>query len=286
MSLTINTNLNSLVAQKNLTMSQNSLATSMARLSSGLRINSAADDAAGLGIATRMTAQINGMTQAGRNANDAISLAQTAEGALGAIGDSLQRMRQLAVQAANASNSSADKDSLNAEFAQLAAEIQRVAGGTTFNGITIIGASAGGQTFQVGANTTANDSITVTTTNIQTDATVVAAAGNSAGGAVPLIDHTVTVGQIQTEINNIDTAINTINTQRGTMGAAQSRFNAVVANLATNVVNQSAAKSRIMDADFAAETANMSRANILQQAGNAMIAQANQQPNEVLKLLQ
>ena len=286
MSQTINTNIASLIAQRNLNQSQSSLATSMQRLSSGMRINSAADDAAGLGIATRMDAQVRGMNVAIRNANDAISLTQTAEGALGSIGDALQRMRELAVQSANASNSGADKDSLNSEFNQLAREIQRIAGGTSFNGITVLGASAGGQAYQVGANTSGNDSITVTTSNIQTNVSIVSVAGNSVGAGIATIDSTQTLGQIDTVINNIDAAINTINTQRGLMGAAQSRFNEVISNLQTSVVNQSAAKSRIMDADFAAETANMSRASILQQAGNAMIAQANQQPQLVLKLLQ
>jgi len=286
MSQTINTNIASLIAQRNLNQSQSSLATSMQRLSSGMRINSAADDAAGLGIATRMDAQVRGMNVAIRNANDAISLTQTAEGALGSIGDALQRMRELAVQSANASNSGADKDSLNSEFNQLAREIQRIAGGTTFNGMTIIGASAGSQAYQVGANTSGNDSITIATTNMQIDTSIVSVAGNSVGAGIATIDSTQTLGQIDTVINNIDAAINTVNTQRGLMGAAQSRFNEVISNLQTSVVNQSAAKSRIMDADFAAETANMSRASILQQAGNAMIAQANQQPQQVLKLLQ
>jgi flagellin len=257
----------------------------MQRLSSGLRINSAKDDAAGLAIATRMDSQVRGMTVAVRNANDAISMTQTADGALGAISDSLQRMRELAVQASNASNSGSDKDSLNAEFKQLAQEIQRVAGGTTFNGSHIL-ATAGGQVFQVGANTTVNDRVTVTTVDMTADATITTVAGNSVGAGIALIDSAQSVGQIGTVIDNIDAAINTVNSQRAAMGATQSRFDAVVSNLQTSVVNQTAAKSRIMDADFAAETANMSRANILQQAGTAMIAQANQMPNQVLKLLQ
>src|SRR5574337_176551 len=239
MSLTINTNLASLNAQRNLTASQSSLQTSMQRLSSGLRINSAKDDAAGLAIATRMDSQVRGMNVAIRNANDGISLSQTAEGALGQISDALQRMRELAVQASNGSNSGSDKDSLDQEFGQLAQEIQRVAGGTTFNGLNILGANAGAQTFQVGANTTTDDSISITTANMTTDATSTAVAGtDNQGTARAKIDNT-----------------------------------------------QTAAKSRIMDADFASETANMSRANILQQAGTAMIAQANQLPQQVLTLL-
>ena len=164
MSSVINTNMLSLVAQQNLSMTQNSLATSMQRLSSGLRINSAADDSAGLSIATRMDAQARGMTVAIRNANDGVSLAQTADSALASVTDALQRMRELAVQAANATNSASDKDSLDQEFGQLAQEVQRVLGGTTFNGQAILGSAAGTLVFQVGANTTSNDTISVTTT--------------------------------------------------------------------------------------------------------------------------
>ncbi len=161
MAASVNTNVVSLNAQRNLSASQSSLSTSMQRLSSGLRVNSAKDDAAGLAIAERMSAQVKGMNVAVRNANDGISLAQTAEGALGKIGDNLQRMRELAVQSRNATNSSSDKDSLDKEFAQLSGEIQRVLGATTFNGKAILGASAGAQDFQIGANTTSNDIITV-----------------------------------------------------------------------------------------------------------------------------
>ena len=287
MTMIINTNLMSLDAQNNTSTSQTSLATSMQRLSSGLRINSAADDAAGLGISQRMTAQVNGMNVAIRNSNDGISLAQTADGALASVGNSLQRMRELAVQSANATNTSADRDSLDNEFGQLSDEIQRVLGGTTFNGRFILATSdAGTQTFQVGANTTSNDTINIVTTDLTTDATITAVAGtDNTGAGRAVIDGTSTVASIDTVINNIDTAINTINTNRGTMGAAQNRFNAVVANLQTSVENQTAAKSRITDADFASETANLSRAQILQQAGTAMIAQANQLPQQVLTLL-
>ena len=286
MALIINTNLLSLDAQRNTAQTQNQLATAMQRLSSGLRINSAADDAAGLAISQRMQAQVNGMNVAIRNSNDGISLAQTAEGALGQVGNSLQRMRELAVQAANATNTDADKDSLDQEFGQLADEIQRVLGGTTFNGKAIIGADAGNQTFQVGANTTTNDTITVTTTNLTTDNTITAVAGtDNTGSGRAVIDHTATASGIQTVINNIDTALNTVNSTRATMGATQNRFDAVISNLQVSVENQSAAESRITDADFAAETANLSRAQILQQAGTAMIAQANQQPQQVLTLL-
>jgi flagellin len=280
MTMSVNTNLFSLNAQRNLNKSQASLSTSMQRLSSGLRINSAADDAAGLAISERMNSQVRGMNVAIRNANDGISLAQTADGALASVGDSLQRMRELAVQAQNSTNSGSDKDSLNQEFQQLGAEITRVLGGTSFNGAAILGGSAGALTFQVGANTTTNDSITITTTNMTADASITAVTGAK-------IDSTVASGAaLNTVINNIDGAINDVNSQRAIFGASQNRFNAVVSNLQSSVENQSAARSRITDADFAAETANMSRSQILQQAGTAMVAQANSLPQSVLKLLQ
>ncbi len=282
MPLTINTNIASLNAQRNLNMSQGSLATSMQRLSSGLRVNSAKDDAAGLAIAERMNAQVRGMNVAVRNANDGISMSQTAEGALSQVGNALQRMRELAVQARNSTNSSSDKDSLNKEFAQLQAEISRVIGGTTFNGKHILGADATSLVFQIGANTTANDTITIATKNMSLDTTITAVTNSSTA----LIDASATSGAIGTVINNIDKALDSINDTRATFGATQSRFDAIITNLQVGVENQSAARSRIMDADFAAETANMSRAQVLQQAGTAMVAQANQLPNQVLKLLQ
>jgi flagellin len=251
----------------------------MQRLSSGLRVNSAKDDAAGLAIAERMNTQVRGQNVAIRNANDGISLAQTADGALASVGDSLQRMRELAVQALNSTNSGSDKDSLNQEFQQLGSEIGRVLAGTSFNGAAILGASAGALTFQVGANTTANDSITITTTDMTADASITAVTGST-------IDSTATTALLNTVVNNIDAAIDDVNSKRAVFGASQNRFNAVVSNLQSSVENQSAAKSRITDADFAAETANMSRSQILSQAGTAMVAQANQLPQSVLKLLQ
>jgi flagellin len=282
----INTNIASLNAQRNTAASQMSLATAMQRLSSGLRVNSAKDDAAGLAIAERMNAQVRGMNVAVRNANDGISLAQTAEGALAKVDDNLQRMRELAVQARNATNTNADKDSLDKEFGELAKEIQRVLGGTTFNGRAILGVDSGTQTFQVGANTTSNDHIDVVTVNMTTDATITAVAGtDNAGTGRAVIDNTATGATIDTVIGNIDTALDTANSQRATLGASQNRFDAVISNLQVSVENQSAARSRIMDADFAVETANLSRAQILQQAGNTMVAQANQLPQQVLTLL-
>ena len=280
MSLTINTNIASIDAQRNLSASQSSLATSMQRLSSGLRVNSAKDDAAGLAIAQRMEAQVRGMNVAVRNANDGISLAQTADGALAQVSDSLQRMRELAVQSRNATNNSSDKDSLNKEFGQLQQEITRVLGGTTFNGKHILGVDATAMTFQIGANTSADDTITISTNNMTTDTNITAITGTTAS-----IGAAATEGAIGSVIDNIDNAINDVNDTRATFGATESRFDAIIANLQTAVENQSAAQSRIMDADFAAETANMSRAQVLQQAGTAMVAQANQLPQQVLTLL-
>ena len=280
MSLSINTNIASIDAQRNLSSSQSSLATSMQRLSSGLRINSAKDDAAGLSIAERMNAQVRGMNVAIRNSNDGISLAQTADGALAQVGNSLQRMRELAVQARNSTNSSSDKDSLNKEFAQLQSEITRVLGGTTFNGKHMLGADATTLNFQVGANTTADDTVSIKTVNMVTDTTMTNVTSTTA-----VIDSSADSSAIGTVIDNIDAAINDVNDTRATFGATESRFDSIISNLQSGVENQSAARSRIMDADFAAETANMSRANVLQQAGTAMIAQANQQPQQVLTLL-
>ena len=274
----INTNLLSLNAQRNTSTSQLSLATSMQRLSSGLRVNSSKDDAAGLAIAERMQAQVRGMNVAVRNANDGISLSQTAEGALSKVSDSLQRMRELAVQARNATNTTTDLDSIGKEYTQLSQEIGRVLGGTTFNGKNILAGDAGTQTFQIGANTTANDVVDVVTTNMatNTDITTVTSA---------TISNTSDTAALKDIIDNIDKAITTVSGERATLGASQNRFEAIISNLQISVENQSAARSRIMDADFATETANLSRAQILQQAGNTMVAQANQMPQQVLSLL-
>ncbi|MBC7666669.1 MAG: flagellin FliC, partial [Caulobacter sp.] len=187
-----------------------------------------------------------------------------------------------AVQARNSTNSSSDKDSLNKEFAQLQAEISRVVGGTTFNGKHILGADATSLTFQIGANTTADDTITIATKNMSLDPTISAVTNSSTA----VIDASATSGAIGRVIDNLDKALDNINDTRATFGATQSRFDAIITNLQVGVENQSAARSRIMDADFAAETANMSRSQVLQQAGTAMVAQANQLPNQVLKLLQ
>ena len=262
----INTNLNSLNAQRNLAGSQMSLATSMQRLSSGLRVNSAKDDAAGLAIASRMDAQVRGTTVAMRNANDGISMAQTAEGALATVTDALQRMRELGVQAQNGTNSTTDRANLDTEYQQLSQEITRIAAQTKFNGTAIIGAGAGANVFQVGANN--GETLAITTTTVTT------VAGNLTSSA-----------NASTAVAALDVALDTITTQRATYGAAMNRFGMAISNLAISTENQSAARGRIMDADFAVETANLSRAQILQQAGNAMVAQANQLPNQVMTLL-
>jgi len=405
MASTINTNVNSLTAQRNLSMSANSLATSMQRLSSGLRVNSAKDDAAGLAIAERFQTQTRGLTVGARNANDGISLAQTAEGALGKVGDMLQRMRELAVQASNATNSKADRVALQAEVKQLTDEVDRIAKQTTFNGQKILEGTFAGAVFQVGAN--AGDNITVgaltnstakglsdiaysfdqaasavvassvstltaitnpTTLQISItggsnitlgelaaassgeerlgqvveainrkssdtgvtafltkndagtyridlmsskldsagDATVVtlvgftAATTGLAGGALAsVINSTNTTTDalgidtltVNTQRNawvamkRLDSAIDQVNSARANLGALQSRFEAAVGNIDISVENLEASRGRIIDADFAKETANLSRTQILQQAGTAMVAQANQMPQGVLALL-
>ncbi len=380
MSATINTNIMSLNAQRNLGMSQASLSTSMQRLSSGLRINSAKDDAAGLAISERMTAQVKGLNQAARNANDGISLAQTAEGALSQVGNNLQRMRELAVQSSNGTNSQVDRDAMNAEFTQLSSEIQRVSEQTSFNGRNLLDGSFTGVSFQVGAN--AGQTITIANiANVQTaslggsttrvagavaassitgfataiaagdltingtDVGAIAGAANSqeragqiaeainrvsaqtgvgasydavsgqlsltsaaaitVGGSAAATDTGLATGAFgasttttgiaslnvssftnsQMSISQLDKALASVNSSRATLGAMQNRFESVVANVQTSAENTAAARSRIQDADFAAETANLSRSQVLQQAGTAMIAQANQAPQGVLALL-
>ncbi len=384
MSLSVNSNAVSLNAQRNLGVSQSSLATSMQRLSSGMRVNSAKDDAAGLAISERMGAQVRGLSVAARNANDGISLAQTAEGALGKVGDMLQRMRELAVQSVNATNSTSDRTALQAEVGQLKEEIQRIADTTKFNGTKLLDGSFTNRAFQVGANAgetitlagvadadlvalgtlqtaadtytqtlgaltvtngaltasldingitvsipalggrTAGDALTALVAAFGTAKTNNAAAlGNvsmAASGAITSTDATlttatltnvtgitagttngtVTAGATETGIANltiatadaaayaitaVDSALSAVNTARGTLGAVQSRFENAVSNIQVTAENLSAARGRIVDADFAAETANMSRAQILQQAGTAMVAQANQLPQQVLQLL-
>ncbi|AOW12226.1 flagellin [Hydrogenophaga crassostreae] len=277
---TINTNVMSLNAQRNLNASSGALGTAMQRLSSGLRVNSAKDDAAGLAIAERMNAQVKGMNVAIRNANDGISMAQTAEGALGKIGDNLQRMRELAVQSANDTNSATDRVALDTEYKALAAENARVIENTKFNGQSLLsgtGGTSGSFTFQVGANTSADNQITVATGDI-----AVAMGSNTQGAAATLGTDATSALQA---MDDLDAAIDAITTARSEFGAVQNRFDSVISNLQVSSENQAASRGRIMDADFAQETANLSRGQILQQAGTAMIAQANQLPQGVLSLL-
>jgi flagellin len=272
----INTNILSMTAQANLNHTQNSLATSVERLSSGLRINSAMDDPAGLAISTRMGTQVSGMQVAMRNANDAISLSQVADGTLGTVSNMLQSMRDLAVQAANGTNGTSDLANLQTEFTSLAGEINRELSQTTFNGKAVLGSDAGTTSYQVGAN--ANQSVNLVTTNLASsgsvttvtlDTTSIAAGGSTAAAM----------------ITSIDSALTAVNTERAKYGADESEFQGVISNLQIGVTNQSAAESRIRDADYAQETASLTRAQILQQAGTAMLAQANALPQSVLNLL-
>jgi flagellin len=273
MPMSINTNVLSLTTQRNLGANQSSLATSMQRLSSGLRVNTSKDDAAGLAIASRMETQVRGMNIAARNASDAISLVQTAEGAIGKVSDMLQRMRELAVQAANATNNTGDRANLDAEFQQLGQEVSRTIDNTRFNGSAILAGGAGTSSYQVGANST--DQVAVVTTQLN-NATQIT---NVTGGGI------TTTGAASTAMANIDDALTLVNTQRAMYGAVQNRFEAMIQVLQVNTENTSAARGRIMDADFAIETSNLSRSQILQQAASAMVAQANAMPQQVLQLL-
>ncbi|MFJ3058392.1 flagellin [Herbaspirillum sp. NPDC087042] len=357
----INTNIASIDTQRNLNMSQASLQTSIQRLSSGLRVNSAKDDAAGLAIATRMDSQVRGLAVAQRNANDGISMAQTAEGALSTVNDNLQRMRELAVQASNGTNSAQDRKTLNDEYTQLSQEVFRVLNGTSFNGQNLFtgvgqGASAGTGSdsanvsaaltlsFQVGANVVnnkLNDQITLTLDDLSNNSTIANVIGTSAKGLIGLgdtsgvstaqatytsaqaaLDNLFATGSslsatalassavtlqaavdsaklqldaavaqpsaqsdAQKAIQNLDLAINLISSKRSEFGAVQNRFTAVISNLQVSSENITASKSRIMDTDYASETANLTRAQILQQAGTAMLSQANSSPQSVLSLL-
>jgi len=265
----INTNVQSLNAQRSLASTSNLLSTSMSRLSSGMRVNGAKDDAAGLAIAERMQAQTKGMNAAVRNTNDAISLAQTAEGALGSISNNLQRMRELAVQASNGTNSTGDNSALNKEFQLLAAENERITTNTKFNGNTVIGTAQSTFTFQVGANTTSDNQIEVATGTF------------SMATSFSLTDASNAISAI----TELDSQIDNVTTARSNWGATQNRFEAVVSNLRVSAESSAASRGRIMDTDYAQETANLSRAQVLQQAGTAMVAQANQGPQGVLALL-
>ena len=271
MAMTINTNMASLNAQRNLSKTQGLMNLSIQRLSSGLRINSAKDDAAGLGISTRFTSQIRGLNQAVRNANDGISLLQTSEGAMQEVTSILQRMRDIGVQASNDTYSTNDRNSLGSEVTQLVAEIDRISGATMFNGIHLLDGTGGPRTFQVGANT--GQSISVTMVNVSTTALSVSAISVSS------------VSNANALISAVDTALDTVSGNRSTLGAVQNRMESTISNLMNVSENLSAANGRIVDADFAAETANMTKQQILSQAGVAMLAQAKQLPQQVLELL-
>ncbi|WP_276807928.1 flagellin [Castellaniella defragrans] len=279
----INTNYLALVSQNNLNKSQSSLNSAIQRLSSGLRINSAKDDAAGQAIANRFTANIKGLTQAARNANDGISMAQTTEGSLNEINNNLQRIRELTVQAYNGTNSSDDLASINAEIKQRLDEIQRVAEQTQFNGTKVLnGSAASGITIQVGAND--NETITISGTDAQVNTLLSGTSAITSGGL-----SLVTSGGVTTvsggALKEIDAAINSVDKMRSDLGAIQNRFESTIANLNNTITNLSASRSRIEDADYAVEVSNMTRAQILQQAGTAVLAQANQVPQTMLSLL-
>ncbi|WKA60994.1 flagellin [Pectobacterium aroidearum] len=284
----INTNIMSLTTQNNLNKSQSALGTAIERLSSGLRINSAKDDAAGQAIANRMTAQIKGMTQAARNANDGISLTQTAEGNLNEINNNLQRIRELATQAANDPNGKTDRDSIVKEMTQRINEVNRVAQSASFNGTKLLdGSASAGIIIQVGANTGSTETITIDSTAL-IDATT--------GGSMSDVAAKITsLGAVATGssansaaqdlITSLDTALSAVDTARSNLGAIQNRFSSTITNLNNSINNLSSARSRIEDADYATEVSNMSRSQILQQAGTSVLSQANQVPQTVLSLL-
>ena len=274
MGLRVNTNVTSINAQRNLASVTDRLSTNFRRLSTGLRISTAADDAAGLAISERLRSQVRSLDQAKRNANDGISLVQTAEGALNEVNSVLTRLRELSIQAANGSVSNQDKDTLNEEFTSLVDEIDRIAQSTEFNGINLLDGSSASVSFQVGYGTTAGvDTLDVT----------LQAADETALG-LDSLDISST-GNTSTAIAAIDTAINTVSSLRGSLGAAQNRLGSTINNLAIQTENLSAAESRIRDVDVAYETAQLTRNSILQQASISVLAQANAQPQSALALL-
>ncbi|WP_429040229.1 flagellin A [Aeromonas media] len=311
MSLYINTNVSSLNAQRNMMNSTKSLDTSYTRLASGLRINSAKDDAAGLQISNRLTSQINGLDQGNRNANDGISVAQTAEGAMDEVTSMLQRMRTLAQQSANGSNNKDDRDALQAEYKQLSTEINRVANDTTFGGQKLLAGGYSG-TFQVGADAGQTISFKMTTAFTMSG---IAGATKGKASVAPITSTnstgadawvvTVSTGSTskvtwadiddisgstgssaQIAMANLDFMIQAVDSKRAELGAVQNRFDSTIRNQSNISENVSAARSRIRDADFATETANMTKQNILQQAASSILSQANQRPQSALSLLQ
>jgi len=282
MPLIVNSNLASLNAQRNLNATSTNLASSLQRLSSGLRVNSAKDDAAALGIAEGLTSAIRGGNQAVRNANDGISMSQTVEGALGEIGNNLQRIRELAVQSSNASVSDTNRSQLQREVDQLTQEISRIIQTTEFNGKLLLSGSAS-LNFQVGYSGNSTNQVTVTTTDL-------ASAGAGGLFAYSSLTNTGTINLTSQSgasgsLNNIDADIAKVSNLRAQFGAVQNRFDAVISNLSNYVENLSASKSRLIDADFAHETAQLTRNQILQQAGTAILAQANTLPQSAMSLL-
>ncbi|MEE3635634.1 flagellin domain-containing protein [Pseudomonas sp. AL 58] len=283
MALTVNTNVTSLGVQKNLNRASDALSTSMTRLSSGLKINSAKDDAAGLQIATRMTSQIRGQTMAIKNANDGISIAQTAEGAMQEQTNILQRMRELAVQSRNDNNSSTDRTALDKEFQAMSDELSRIAKSTQLNGKNLLDGTASTMTFQVGSNSGPDNQIAIKldtsfdATTLNVDSTQISVSGADSAEAET---------NFKAAIAAIDTALQTINDKRADLGASQNRLTSTINNLQNINENAEAARGRVQDTDFAAETAQLTKQQTLQQASTSVLAQANQLPSAVLKLLQ
>ncbi|MBD9398221.1 flagellin domain-containing protein [Pseudomonas sp. PDM11] len=284
MALTVNTNVASLNTQRNLNRASDQLSTSMQRLSTGSRINSAKDDAAGLQIANRMTRQVNGLNVAVRNANDGISMAQTAEGALQESTNILQRMRSLTLQAANGSNNADDRTALNEEVAALQSELDRIANTTSFGtGTKLLDGTFTGVSFQVGAQATADDVISFSITG-----TTAGFSASDLGVDSGTVNLTNVTDQASTAdaLSAIDDALDAIDSTRAGLGAVQNRFQNTINNLQNIAENSEASRGRIMDTDFAAETAALTKNQVLQQAGTAILAQANQLPSSVLSLLQ
>lgn len=288
----VNTNVNASIAQNALVRNERQMNTAMERLSTGQRINSAADDAAGLAIASRMTSQIRGLDVGIRNANDAISMISTADGALIEITNMLQRMRELALQSANGTTTSNDRDYLNQEYKNLAIEIERIAQNTQWNGGSILQGTANGSSstvkFQVGAN--GGQTVAVNFGNVSSSSTTIFGAFEaSAAGAAFSISASTAATAVTTAsaaMTKIDSAITVVNSQRATFGAAMNQLTYAVDNLSNVKVNAEAARSRVLDTDYASETSELARTQIIQQAGTAMLAQANQLPQTVLSLLQ
>lgn len=279
MSISLLTNTTSLQAQQNLAKTQNTLSSSIARLSSGMRINSASDDAAGLGISSTLKAQIASLGQAQRNTNDGVSMSQVAEGGMSSMQDIVSRMRELAVESANATLGSTERGYVQTEFKQLSSEINRISSVTNFNGQNLLdGSASAGLTFQVGINNTANDRLSMQITKL-TASTLGTAGLHVASASLS------TATNAQAAIASFDAAIKQLSTARSNIGAVQNRLQVTVNNLSTTSTNLSAATARIMDTDIASETSKMTQANILQQAGISVLSQANSLPQNALQLL-